>query len=329
MKKIRLLTLLSLLLALLLSLSSCLDENPYEIPTTEITTTTDGGGLPLGPITGLPEDAEIPALTKPLLDLSTVPAYNGTPYAPVNGNVPQFTPNQVTAQSYEYYDALDGKGRCGIAVACVGIDLMPTEPRGEISSVTPSGWKNKRYDADLVDGEWVYNRCHLLGFQLTGENANKKNLITGTRYFNVDGMLPFENLIADYVEETENHVLFRVTPIFLGDELVARGVQMEAYSVEDEGDGVCFNVFVYNVQPGITIDYATGENGLDGTYVPPQDGGASGGEVNYVLNTNTKIFHLPTCSSVADILSHNREDYTGDRAALIEDGYTACGRCHP
>ncbi len=329
MKKTRILSILSLLLALVLSFSACLRENPYVTPTTEVTTTPSAGDSPLGPIIGLPDEAEIPALTKPTLDLSSIPVYNGTPYTPINGNVPQFYQGQLTTQSYEYYSDLDEKGRCGITVACVGIDIMPTEPRGDIRSVEPSGWKNKSYDSDLVDGGWLYNRCHLLGFQLTGENANKKNLITGTRYFNVDGMLPFENMIADYIKETEYHVLFRVTPIFVGDELVARGAQMEAYSVEDGGEGISFNVFVYNVQPGITINYANGESGLDGTYVPPSGGGQSGGTASYVLNTNTDVFHLPTCSSASSIAPHNRQDYTGSRDALIADGYTACGRCHP
>ena len=162
--------------------------------------------------------------------------------------------------SFEEYSDLDELGRCGAAYANIGQDLMPTQKRGDISRVKPTGWRSVKYD--IVDGKHLYNRCHLIGYQLTAENANEKNLITGTRYMNVDGMLPFENMVADYIKETDNHVLYRVTPIFDGNDLVAQGVQMEACSVEDDGEGICFNVFVYNVQPGIEIDYATGESWL-------------------------------------------------------------------
>lgn len=187
-----------------------------------------------------------------------VPEFSGKPYAVIADNQPEFFAEDLTEESYEYYSALDFFGRCGYAMACVGQDLMPTEDRESISSVKPSGWVQNKYD--FVDGKSLYNRCHLIGFQLTGENANERNLITGTRYCNVEGMLPFENMIADYVKETGNHVLYRVTPIFQEDELVARGVQMEAFSVEDSGEGICFHVYVYNNQPGVTIDYATGYN---------------------------------------------------------------------
>ena len=192
------------------------------------------------------------------VSLDQIPPYFGQAYVPIDDNVPGFTEDELTTDSYEYYSPLDELGRCGFARSCVGVDLMPTEERGSIGSVKPSGWQTVKYDC--VDGKYLYNRCHLIGFQLTGENANEKNLITGTRYMNVDGMLPFENLVADYIHETNNHVLYRVTPVYNGADLVAQGVQMEAYSVEDNGDGVCFNVFCYNVQPGVEIDYATGEN---------------------------------------------------------------------
>lgn len=192
------------------------------------------------------------------MDLAAIPAYSGEPYAIVNGNMPYFTASDLTSESFEYYSDLDNLGRCGTAYASVGTDLMPTEKRGSISKVKPSGWQISKYD--FVDGKYLYNRCHLIGYQLTAENANEKNLITGTRYLNVDGMLPFENLVADYVKETDNHVLYRVTPVFEGDNLVASGVLMEAESVEDEGDGVEYCVYVYNVQPGVVINYATGEN---------------------------------------------------------------------
>lgn len=191
--------------------------------------------------------------------LSVVPAFTDQPYVVINDNVPFFTEEEkATLEAIELYSELDSLGRCGTAFANVCKELMPTADREDIGQVKPSGWKTAKYEH--VDGKYLYNRCHLIGFQLTGENANKKNLITGTRYMNVDGMLPFENMIDDYVDETENHVLYRVTPIYEGDELVARGVLMEAYSVEDQGEGICFNVYAYNNQPGVVIDYATGDS---------------------------------------------------------------------
>ncbi len=198
-----------------------------------------------------------------IASLAEVPDYDGSPYAELNGNVPDFTEEErETAESFEMYSELDALGRCGVACASVGLDLMPTEERGTIGQVKPSGWWTVRYEG--IDGKYLYNRCHLIGYQLSGENANERNLITGTRYLNVEGMLPFENMAADYVKETGNHVLYRVTPDFRGEELVARGVQMEAWSVEDGGEGVCYNVYCYNVQPGIGIDYGTGESWQEG-----------------------------------------------------------------
>ena len=191
--------------------------------------------------------------------LDDLPSYSGSPYVTLDG--PSFTDEEKQdTSSWETYAELDWLGRCGTAYACVGQDLMPTEERGAIGMVKPTGWHTVRYD--VVDGKYLYNRCHLIGYQLTGENANERNLITGTRYLNVVGMLPFENEVADYVQETGNHVLYRVTPVFEGTDLVARGVEIEAYSVEDDGEGVCFDVFCYNVQPGVEIDYATGESAL-------------------------------------------------------------------
>ena len=190
--------------------------------------------------------------------IEEIPEFSGDAYVAVNGNVPFFLPEEITDESYEEYAELDALGRCGVTMACIGIDIMPTEDRGEIGSVKPTGWQSVKYDC--VEGKYLYNRCHLIGFQLAGENANKRNLITGTRYLNIEGMLPFENLVADYVQETKNHVLYRVTPLFDGDDLVAHGVLMEGWSVEDDGEGVCFCVYAYNVQPGIIIDYTTGES---------------------------------------------------------------------
>ena len=194
-------------------------------------------------------------------DFSALPPYSGEPYISVCGGDPDFSEDEITSVSFEYYSELDALGRCGVCIASVGQDIMPTEKRGSIGQVKPTGWHTVKYD--FVDGKYLYNRCHLIGFQLTGENANKRNLITGTRYLNVEGMLPFENMVADYVKETENHVMYRVTPIFVGDELLARGVHIEAESVEDGGDGIMFNVFCYNVQPGVVLDYATGEGTAD------------------------------------------------------------------
>lgn len=189
-----------------------------------------------------------------------IPPFSGTPYVEVNGNIPCFEETEHTTDSFETYSELDTLGRCGAAYANVGKDLMPTEERGAIGSVKPSGWHTVKYDC--VDGNYLYNRCHLIGYQLTGENANEKNLITGTRYMNVEGMLPFENAVDDFVEATNHHVLYRVTPVYDGDDLVANGVLMEGWSVEDGGRGICFCVYVYNCQPGVEIDYATGESRL-------------------------------------------------------------------
>ena len=194
-------------------------------------------------------------------DFSALPPYSGEPYISVCGGDPDFSEDEITSVSYEYYSELDALGRCGVCIASVGQDIMPTEKRGSIGQVKPTGWQTVKFD--FVDGNYLYNRCHLIGFQLTGENANRRNLITGTRYLNVEGMLPFENMVADYVKETGNHVMYRVTPIFVGDELLARGVHIEAESVEDGGDGIMFNVFCYNVQPGVVLDYATGEGTAD------------------------------------------------------------------
>ena len=260
------------------------------------------------------EEAAVPAVS-----LDELPAYAGEPYVAVNANQPFFEETDYTTEAFETYSELDGLGRCGPAWACVGTELMPTEDRESISSVTPSGWINVEYD-----GQYLYNRCHLIGFQLTGENANERNLITGTRYMNVDGMLPFENLVTDYVKETENHVLYRVTPIFEGDNLVASGVQMEAQSVEDKGEGVCFNVYVYNNQPGVTIDYATGDSWASDE--APSD---TGKESTYILNTSSRKFHKPDCGSVETISPSNKKSYTGTREELINQGYEACGKCKP
>ncbi len=279
--------------------------------------------------------------------LSDVPAYSGKAYTSVNGNVPYFTAAELTTTSFETYSDLDTLGRCGVTYACIGQDLMPTKERGSIGMVKPTGWHTVRYD-DLVDGNYLYNRCHLIGYQLTGENANTKNLITGTRYLNIEGMLPFENMVADYIQETSNHVLYRVTPIFEGNNLVANGVLMEGYSVEDKGTGISYCVFAYNVQPSIIIDYATGESKLaDGVKQDKQKSatltptpspepekqepttGSEASQADYILNTNTKKFHYPTCSSVNDMKEKNKQEFFGTRDEAIAQGYSPCGRCKP
>lgn len=296
--------------------------------------------------------------TASAFNAADVPAYSGEPYTAVNNNEPYFTSDNLTTEAFENYSELDALGRCGVAYANVCLETMPTEKRGSISEVKPTGWHSVKYDN--VDGKSLYNRCHLIGYQLTAENANQQNLITGTRYLNVDGMLPFENMVADYVKETDNHVLYRVTPIFSGDNLVADGVLMEGYSVEDEGDGICFCVYAYNVQPGITIDYATGDSWLSsekgnsdsssgGNSAVSQSAADKSGTqqaavqtesvketsapvstgTEYILNTNTKKFHYPSCSSVKQMKASNKKEYTGSRDDLIAQGYDPCKKCNP
>lgn len=349
------------------------------------------------------------ALQKEKITLNNLPVYSGEAYVELNDNVPSFSKKDMTSKAFEKYSKLDDLGRCGAAYANVCRETMPTEERGNIGMIKPSGWHTVKYDN--VEGKYLYNRCHLIGYQLTAENANEKNLITGTRYLNVEGMLPFENLVADYVEETDNHVLYRVTPIFKGDNLLASGVQIEAYSVEDKGKGVSFNVYCYNVQPGITIDYTNGDSKLsDGTIasitlnytkyalevgqsktlvavtspesavksvtwyssnnkiatvskngkvtavttgtvtitakttnglkaickvtVKEKSGTAvvnstSSGSCTYVLNTNTKKFHLPSCLSVKDMKDKNKQEVTCYRDEVIDMGYVPCKRCNP
>ena len=193
-------------------------------------------------------------------DMSNIPQYSGNSYVVLNDNKPNFTDEDYLKGSFEEYSELDALGRCGVAYANVSVDTIPTEERGSIGQIKPSGWHTVKYN--IVSGKYLYNRCHLIGYQLTGENANPKNLITCTRSMNTEGMLEFENKVADYVKETNNHVLYRVTPIFEENNLVVSGVQIEASSVEDKCKDVCFNVYVYNVQDGIEINYSNGDSHL-------------------------------------------------------------------
>lgn len=263
------------------------------------------------------------------IDIADIPEYSGSPYVEVSGNVPSFTDADLSSPA-ETYTPLDSLGRCGSAMAIVSLETMPTEERGSIGMVKPSGWHTVRYD-ELIADRYLYNRCHLIGYQLTGENANERNLITGTRHLNVEGMLPFEKEVADYVERTGNRVLYRVTPVFVGGELVARGVQMEARSVEDGGAGVSFNVFCHNVQPGIEIDYGTGESRRSQTAV---DAGGSDSDVHsegtaYILNIDSGKFHLPDCPSVGKMADHNKRDIACAYDEMIANGYSPCGNCRP
>lgn len=357
------------------------------------------------------------AVQKEKITLSNLPEYSGKPYVELNGNVPYFKKSDLTKSSFGKYSDLDELGRCGVVFANVCYDTMPADERSAIGMVKPSGWHTVKYDN--VDGKYLYNRCHLIGFQLTGENGNEKNLITGTRYLNIEGMLPFENKVADYAESTDNHVLYRVTPIFKGDNLLASGVQIEAYSVEDSGRGICFNVYCYNVQPGITIDYSDGSsklsegviasvslnykkyslnvgqsstltatvspgfarskvkwyssnskvatvnstgkvtaksagtatitaeapNGLKAACVitvkatpkpavtnkntSSASASSSSGKTTYILNTNTKKFHYPYCSSVKQMKESNKKEVTCSREEVLKMGYDPCKRCNP
>ena len=274
-------------------------------------------------------EIEIPDIPQIVIktDIDDIPSYSGRAYVEINGNEPSFADSELVAKSFEKYSVLDYLERCGTAYACIGQDIMPTEERGSIGQVKPSGWHTVKYD--IVDGKYLYNRCHLIGYQLSAENANTKNLITGTRYMNVQGMLPFENMVADYVKETNNHVLYRVTPIFDGTNLVAKGVQMEAKSVEDKGAGICFNVFVYNVQPGITIDYSTGASWLVNSTKEPETSSTPEITVTYIYNKNTKKFHRVGCYSVDQMKESNKGYFEGSRSDMIQCGYSPCKNCNP
>ena len=272
---------------------------------------TDGGE-------DTPAPLEVPALTKPVFDLSSIPAYTDTATHVLNGNVPYFTENQYTTTSYEYYTPLDSLGRCGVVVACLGQDLMPTDNRGSIGHIYPTGWQT--YTS--ADGEKnnFYERSHLIGFQLSGEDANRSNLISGT--YNLNGVMQYyEDMVANYINTTNNHVLYRVTPIFEGNNLLASGVHMEAYSVEDNGTGISFNIYIYNVQTDYDIDYATGEFELS------ED--ALIANATFVINKRNKKFHEVDCSSVLDMKESNKEYTTKTYEELIAEGYVPCGSCKP
>ncbi len=287
--------------------------------------------------------------------LSDPPQYSEEAFIVLNNDVPLFTPQEKKRIQGVSYSELDGLGRCGVAVARIGPETVPAEERGTIGEVKPSGWHTVRYD-DRIEDRYLYNRCHLIGYQLAGENAEPRNLITGTRYLNMTGMLPFENAVLRYITETGNHVLYRVTPVFTNDNLVASGILIEAYSIEDKGTGIQFFVYLFNVQPGVIIDYETGNSWVDVSYQPQSDesdtftltltdsdqidvvhnrslpldeGSPANREITYVFNTNTMRFHYPWCQSVEDMKEKNKAFFTGTRDEAIELGYKPCGRCTP
>ena len=266
------------------------------------------------------------------VSLDAIQAYDGKAYVAVNNNEPFFTDSDMTTTAFENYSDLDPLGRCGVAYANICKDIMPTEERGKIGMIKPSGWHTVKYD--VIKDRYLYNRCHLIGYQLAGENANPKNLITGTRYLNVDGMLPFENLVADYVNNTGNHVLYRVTPMFSGSNLVANGVLIEAKSVEDNGGGILFNVYCYNVQPGVGINYENGDSWLDGTTGSTSSGSDSSAAENSAADSSNsetmvhitatgKKYHRAGCRT----LKKSDTEVTLDEAKSM--GLSPCGICNP
>ncbi|MBQ9155263.1 MAG: DNA/RNA non-specific endonuclease [Eubacterium sp.] len=300
-----------------------------------------------------PNEQEAAVSGTDIFELADIPEYTGSPYIEINNNLPSFSDKDLVKEAFEHYSNLDDLGRCGAAFANVGPETMPEEERGPIGEVHPSGWQVANYH-DLIEGNYLYNRCHLIAFSLTGENANEKNLITGTRYLNTEGMQPFELEVLEYVRTTGNHVLYRVTPVFKGDNLVASGVEMEALSVEDKGAGICFHIYAYNVQPGVIIDYRTGDNKPDPNYdgqeqveeryepaeektvqeAIPENSTEGTSEadnqgVTYILNTNTHKFHYPSCDSVVDIKEKNKVVSMESRDKIMEEGYQPCGRCKP
>lgn len=285
------------------------------------------------------------------------PLFCGNAITEVNGNIPLFTKEELALKPRVSYSSLDALGRCGPAMGLLGPETIPQEKRGMIGDVRPSGWHTVRYD-DRIEDRYLYNRCHLIGYQLAGDNADPQNLITGTRFLNMSGMLPYENMVFSYITNTGNHVLYRVRPIFVGENLLASGVLIEAYSIEDQGKELSFCVYAHNVQPGILIDYETGESSAEEQWinseVPKIDNNneteflmleeaealgeiqqrsvvdpETNAEITYILNTNTKRFHDPECPSVQETKEKNKQNFYGSREEVIAEGYIPCGRCKP
>ena len=303
--------------------------------------------------------------TAATVSLTEIPDWSGEASIEINNNEPEFKDTEIKDEDYEKLSAKDGQGRCGQAVACVSVESMPEGERGSIGMIKPSGWRIKKYD--FIDGKYLYNRCHLIGWQLTGDN-DEENLITGTRYMNTEGMLPYENKVAAYLRGSGNHVMYKVAPIYEGDEPIARGVHMQAMSVEDEGRGLSFNVYCYNVQPAVNINYETGQSeqgdmdelelagianfaereqlgmdsessgseniskshsGSDTNSSKENGSNAKADSAHYILNTNTKRFHYEGCHGASQIKNKNKREFTGSREELIDKGYSPCGMCHP
>lgn len=365
-KKLKsLLSVFCLIAVLLSAFAGCGSENVSEITTEIVETTLENQTTENETETDLKESSETEKATEKTTEketekvnkpssvgddnskaeLSKIPEYSGRPYVVINENIPSFNKYELTTKGYETYASLDSLGRCGGAIASCGREIMPgpDEDRGSISSVKPSGWIQAQYDC--VSGKYLYNRCHLIGWQLSAENANKRNLITGTRYMNTEGMLPFENMVADYIRETNNHVAYRITPIYDGSDLVATGVQMEAYSIEDDGEGICFNVFCYNVQPGVKIDYTTGRSWatesnkettkkvvatpIETTKKQVEETKKPVSYDTYAYSAKSDKFHYPSCRYAKTIKSENYCEYTGSRQDMINKGYIPCKNCNP
>ena len=305
-KPISIIKILALLLALVLTLTACSIPGLDSLSSLTHQGNTEGDGYESG---------------------DDLPLYEER-----NNGIPYFTSDEITSVAFEKYSPLDALGRCGVATACIGKEIMPKEDevREELSSVKPSGWYQAKYSG--VEGGYLYHRSHLIGWQLTAENANELNLITGTEYMNTEGMLPFENMVAKYIKNTGNHVMYRVTPDFKDDNLVASGVLIEALSVADGGKGISFCVYVYNRQPGIAINYKDGSNKLISDVGNTEDPDTSEdipGAKSYVLNTDSKKFHLASCTYAQKIATSNKQYYTGPREELINEGYAPCGSCCP
>ncbi len=259
---------------------------------------------------------------------SDIPDYQGIPVIEINQNKAQFNSDEITSNSFENYSDLDSLGRVGVATSCLGLDTLPTKERETINDIYPSGWQQKSYD--FIDGEKLYNRSHLIAYSLSAENDNKENLMTGTRYFNNELMKPYENKVREYIYQTGNHVMYRVTPKFRANNLIADGVQMEAYSVEDDGEGINYNVFCFNIQPGVIINYVDGSSQIDPNSDQAQSELTQVNEVKeYVLNTRSMKIHLPECESINSISENNKKTVSDSLTNLLNQGYVPCKNCNP
>lgn len=321
------------------SLTETVTTSEQSVVTTIETTLPETEPVTTNTTEAVTEKVEIVFPADASLDLTSIPEYSNSPYVEVNAGKPYF--DVFTDAYFEKYPDLDSLGRCGTVFEMLGPETMPEVEREGIGMIKPSGWHTVKYP-ELISDLYLYNRCHLIGFQLCGKNADERNLITGTRYMNVEGMLRFEDKTASYIRQSGNHVLYRVTPVFEGSDLVVRGVLMEALSVEDNGSGLSFCVFCYNVQPGIGINYSDGESWVIEEPVVTEPEVAEPEVIEreipvpeenvgqqYILNTNTKKFHYPYCNSVNQMKEKNKREYTGTRDEVISQGYAACKNCNP